>query len=498
MFAMVGPENGFVSSRAVVEGLESAYFLSLHPNEAKARALEEPIDGSLAFAGLQWLKRQALGPKDSALRRNINRAHARFKGQEEVRAARTETGESYASAAARVAAENGAAVAVSGIQSELAKQKAQQAAYRSRFEHSVAATIEGFVPKGTAEPLDASSFILLSKDLVISEGDDGSLATNEGNKTYQANVAKRARQYMYDPAIMLNDLMVARLIDDGGGHQATPENPSVAYANRIMCDVLEVVLKSFYSPAELSPELASRWMDIAYRLEADLTVDDLDKSTKHDVHDWALVMVMSTGREVLSTTMQKIAAEQPKKFIDGLYMIAEAGLDDPAHQTKTHTGIRIIEEIMDPEQLPIAEHILSTSTGALEDTGLRQKALDLQVALYDLGVPGRMLGISAVSDAPEDMVSMTTLDRDQAKIIRRLAPSAMVRPKGMDPKEFRDRLIRTYHEHLQAFWDYVQTPEGSANTITGRLLAYKRETSPLILKAKPEDQLPTLIRALEP
>jgi|GEM_PF-6395369 len=497
MFAIVGPDNGFVSSGAVVEGLESAYVLSLHPAEAKARRLEEPIDDGLAFTGLQWLKQQALGRKDSQLRRNINRAYARFKGQQEVQATRAETGESYANAS-RLVAEHGPEIAVSGIQSELAQQKAKQAAYRSRFETSVAATIEGFVPKGTSEPLDPSSFLLLSKDLVVSQADDGSLATNEGNKSYQTGITKRAQQYMRDPAVMVNDLIVARLVDEKAGGEAAPDDLSTAYTNRIMCDVLDAALKGFYTPAELSPELISGWMDIAYRLDGDMTVEELDAASKTDVNEWALIMVMSTGREVLSTTMHKIAAEQPKKFIDGLYMIAEAGLDDPAHRTKTFTGVRIIEEVMDPKLQPLSEHILSTATGALDDVELRQKALDLQVSLYDLGVPGSMLGISAFSGPAEHTVTMTTLTRAQAKIIRRLTPSAMVRPKGMDQQEFQAKLISTYRDHLQAFWDYVRTPEGGANTLTGRLLSHKRKTSPLILKARPEDQLPTLIRALEP
>jgi len=497
MFAIVGPENGLVSSGAVVEGLESAYFLSLHPAEAKAKRLERPIDEKLAFTGLQWLKEQALGKKDSQLRRNINRAHARLKGQQEVRAIQAQTGESYAKASRRLS-EQEPQIAVSGVQSELARHKEQQAAYRSEFEQTVTAKIEGFVPKGSSRPLDPTTFFDLSKDLVISESDEG-VATNEGNRSYQARIAKRVQQYMLDPQEILNDLMIAKLVDSeaGGGNKTASKSAPLAYINRIMCDVLELMLKGSYTAAELSPEVIKRWTDLAYRLDTDMTPDKLEKESKTDIDTWALVTVMSTGCEVMSASMQKIAGEQPKKFVDSLYVIAEAGLDHE-HPIKTHTAIRMIEMSMDPRVQPLGEHILSTASGAIDDVELRQKALDLQVVLFDLGVPGGMLGIEASVGTPGDTVSMTTLTRAQSKVINKLKPSAMVRPPGMDQEAFQANLVSSYHRFLKEFWDYARTPEGSVNTLTGRLLSHRQRTISPIVRSMPEDNLPTLIRALDP
>lgn len=500
MFAIVGPENGLVSSEALVEAAEAAYFISLHPAEAKAKELERPIDSSLAFTGLQWLKEQALGRKDSPQRRNINRAHARLKGQEETRLARQQTGESYASAIS--AAQQTAGITAAGdVSAEFERQKEQQAAYRARFEQTVAAKIEGVETKAVDKPLDPSSFFLLSRDLVISQGDDG-LHAQEGRSSYQGRIAKRVRDYLLDPQEMANDLIIAKLVDGDAvareqARGTEQEDPSHTYTNKIMCDVLDAALKAFYGPSELSPAAVRRWTDMASRLDGSMTSEELLAQTKVDNDAWALLMVMSTSREILSASLRKVAAEQPRKFVDALYMTAEAGLD-PENRSRTHMTIRVIEESLDPEQELLGGHILSASSGAINNVELRQKALDLQVTLYDLGVSGELLGVTAASGDGGDTVSITTLDGEQSKVVRRLTPSAMVRPKDMDRETFQANLIDAYHRFLQEFWDYVSTPEGSSNTLLGRFLEHKRKTTSPIVVQTPEDTMPTLIRSLLP
>jgi hypothetical protein len=316
----------------------------------------------------------------------------------------------------------------------------------------------------------------LSQGIFVHQADKGKLVART-TPDFHTKLEQRTAVYLQDPAKIVTDLnMIAAILEAGGdpsAEQSDKEDVLSVYGAKMIFEVVNALAGATYTLEDFSPKTVAKWMKLAEELPADtepLTSEALQALLENEDGGISFTeAALVGGQRVLSATLQAIAINHPREFIDKMYMVSDVGLD-PKHRFKWLTTLNTLNDSLAHSEL--ARYILTWSMGASQNPDIQQRALDLRLTLKNLGISNELL-IAPRTTRRKGFQQPLRMLGDHADILKQLYPSdffhEVVTPETQI--QYDKEMEASVEQLIGEFWEFVNTRRGKRKTLYGRFLA---------------------------
>lgn len=317
----------------------------------------------------------------------------------------------------------------------------------------------------------------LSQGVFVHQADRGKLVART-TPDFHTKLEQRTALYLQDPAKLVADLnMIGAILETGDNRrpaeQSDKEDVLSAYVAKMIFEIVNSLAGAAYSLEDFSPKVVAKWMKLAEELPADtepLTSEGLQTLLENEDGGISFTeAALVGGQRVLSATLQAIAINHPREFIDTMYMVGDVGLD-PKHRFKWLTTLNTLNDSLAHSEL--ARYILTWSIGASQNPDIQQRAIDLRLTLKNLGIANELLTAPRATRR-KGFQQPLALIGDHADILKQLYPSDFFHEVVTPETQTRyDKEMEASVERLIGeFWEFVNTRRGKRRTLYGRFLA---------------------------
>jgi hypothetical protein len=269
-------------------------------------------------------------------------------------------------------------------------------------------------------------------------------------------VAARSREYLDDPAAMVNDFTALAFLIIAAGEESGELTTVKPYAARAESRLAEAVEQLSYE--ELTDKIMDAWLNLTDELDPRYQAQpETDPDERNRNLATSAILVARGG--VLTNTLGALSRRDPRQFLERMYTFAQKGLDTD-NMAKREVALSVLARCLSE---PLAYQLMIRSTMAAPFVDMEngpahvRQGMDLNATLDGFGVRLARHRITELTDA-------------ERQLLDEIFPAAAM----IDKMHIRDSLRGStgtprFEVALRQFKDRALTPEGRASTLYGRL-----------------------------